>query len=578
MDIHEIVDRLIQGIDCGTEHAAELTGLRRAMSRVASRYIEAALRDTRAALWEDPNVYGNLMAYVEGVKQYLIKVCPHYPVDVCRVALNTHIRPRLWLSSDINKVDAHHDCETVDSVLVDVDGRYYADPLSVVARAALPYTIDRVLFADGDIRSFTESVKALGQGAPDTRFIWDTATFPIAGAFLENGGLLIRGPNGSARRPTWTHIHSGTPELGELITGPPPGVSLPVPPRDIVRAPPKSAIREKRREQTSALKGARGEAIVYQILSQGGYTVRDVSHRARSADMVVTSQAGEVYVDSKSYTTAVPSKETQKFRRDLGARGAAAGVLVSLTSGIVGVRGVLTARLVALPEKGRMVPLVYVTSSHPEVITAAVSLAVHLARLRPETSDARTLHGQDALESYTVGLEHLADAYEDARADLARFALESMEKCAGVVSKIAGALRDHRRLAKVQRAAIDPPADRTLDDTPALWSEISTRYPIVPGAETALANIIGRLAESALGDIKPANRWRFQKTKATHISSGVVLVFLKKRTDICIPVAQMDGGRVGDLLARHIKKIRISDGTLSLELGGDTEADAMTLW
>jgi len=293
--------------------------------------------------------------------------------------------------------------------------------------------------------------------------------------------------------------------------------------------------------------------------------------------MVVGPPGGEVYVEAKAYSAAVPAKEMEKFRRDLGARGAAAGVLVSLSSGIVGVRGVLSARLAALPESGRMVPLVCAASSHPEVVRAAVSLAGHLARLRPEAPGARVLHGEDALESYTVGLEALADAYEDARADLARFAAEAMERCGGVLAKVGGALRDHRRLAKVQRAALDPPADAAVEGA-ALWGEVARRYPVAPGAEGALAGVLRRLGASALGDIRPASRWRFQKTKAVHLSTGVALLFRKKRTEVCVPLPLLGPGRVGALVGRHPKKVRIADGALALELGGATEAEALALW
>ena len=508
----------------------------------------------------DPN---NVAAYVAGVLCYLRKMSPHFPVDARRVARNRHLSP------------APPDAKTDDLVLVDADGTVYANPLSVILQAAHPHPVTRVMFRGGEIKTFAAAAPHLRNSvSPSARFVWGGASFPIAGAFFGEGGMIVRGPDGPARRPTWTHVYPGPPELEKLGEGPVIAVTPPLVPPEPTPLPRQAGTRP---EQTSALKGARGEAALHQILTRGGHPVRDVSHRARSADMVVASPAGEVYVDSKSYTTAVPFKETQKFLRDIGARGAAAGVLVSLTSGIVGVRGVLTARLAALPERSRMVPLVYVASSLPEVILAGVSLAIHLARFHPETHDARSLHGQDALESYTVGLENLADLYEDARADLGRYAAESMEKCAGIVSKISGALRDHRRLAKVQRAAVDPPVTETLA-RPALWEKITGSYHIVDGAEGGLADILRRLGGTVHGDLNVADRWRFQKTKALHVSTGVALVFRKTRTEVCVPLTMLGAERTVGILKEHGQKVRVGDGALSLELGWATKDVAATLW
>ena len=54
----------------------------------------------------------------------------------------------------------------------------------------------------------------------------------------------------------------------------------------------------------------------------------------------------------------------------------------------------------------------------------------------------------------------------------------------------------------------------------------------------------------------------------------ITLNFLKTKSYICVPVA---GVKIESLLLRQPKKIKISDGILSLELGDDTAADVMSL-
>lgn len=336
-------------------------------------------------------------------------------------------------------------------------------------------------------------------------------------------------------------------------------------------------------EQASALKGARGETRVYELLAQKtAYTVRDVSHRARSADMVVETPAGRVYVDAKDYTVAVPDKEVQKFRRDLASRGAVAGVLVSLSSNIVGVRGGLSAALEALPAEGRVVPVVYVASGHPDVIGVGVDLAAYLAKVHPGTLSATGLHRRDALEAYAAGLEDASDLFEDARADLGRLAGATAAGLGGALEKLGHAQRDHRRIVRALREAAEPSDDVEAADPPALWAEFAARYGDSPAvkdaaAASALQEVLRALAATRLGDIREAARWRFLKTKATHLGTGVVLGSLKTRTELGTPLALVAPDRLGALLARHPKKVRIADGVLALELGADTVADALGL-
>lgn len=496
------------------------------------------------------------LAYVQAVDGYVRATAGRYPIDIPQVAANHYLLP----VSRGRDERAHSRAPPPGTpVLVDPAGVLYADPLTLVSSAAHPDTVERLLLTDGHTMTPSE---ASGDPALAAAFQWPPDTFPFAGAVLAGGGLIVRGP-GAGGQPSWVRLSPGAaPEDPKVVPSP-------VSHSD-------AAPRQQRAEEASALKGARGETRVSQTLAERGHSVRDVSHRARSADMVVETAAGPVFVESKDYVAAVPDKEVQKFRRDLGARGAVAGVLVSLSSGIVGVRGALAVRTEVLPGEGRPAPLVYVASGHPDVIAAGVDVAAHLARALPPTLDAKSIHGGDALAAYAAELSELADLYEDARAELGGLSSAAAAGFASVFEKFGAALRDHRRLARAQKAAAEGPVEVAAEG-PALWGEFAGRYEVPPQAKSLVAEILERLASTALGDIREASRWRFLKARATHVDTGVALAFHKTRTDFCTPLARVSGRRVAELLARHPKKVRVADEVLALELEDDTAPDALSL-
>lgn len=513
-------------------------------------------------------------AYARAVAAYVTNTSPRFPVDPRRVATNRH----LWPGEA--RLERGEDTLT----LTDPDGNVYANPISVARDTVHPNVITAIA-----VRTQTSKAAAfipidLGVKVFATTFQWPRGEFPIAAARVDSGAVIVWHPDG-----TWTmfgeDIDSVNNEVNNSVNNAPAGLvvtsSSPLSSETMLIPPA---------EQTSALKGARGESRVYEILARrAGFKLRDVSHRARSADMVVEAPGCRVFVDAKDYAVAVPDKEVQKFRRDLGARGAEAGVLVSLSSGIVGVKGTLTAALEVLPLEGRVAPIVYVASGHEDVIAAGVDLAAHLARVHPGTLAATALHPRDALEAYVAGLEEVSDLFEDARAEAGRLAAATAGGFGGVLEKLGAALRDQRRLVRAQRAAVETIEEVSVNTAGGVnngvvgtaWAFFAERYAVPDEIAGIVREILAALGEgpcqSSLGDIRPESRWRFLKAKAVHIATGAMFTFLKTRTDFGRPLARLSAERTGALLARHPKKVRVADEALTLELDDATAVDAIEL-
>jgi hypothetical protein len=198
--------------------------------------------------------------------------------------MNAHLLPVLRAG--------HGPGEAVEGNLLTFKGVLYADPASLLLAEAHPAAVATVTTAEGCV-----PFAAFGR-ACSAKFVWPAGVFPVLSARLADGTLSTparRAGGGVDRRAGGRRArrrHSVGPVLAPAAEDP------------------------LFAEQTSSLKGARGEARVYEVLAQRTtYTVRNVTHRARSADIVLETPAGKIYVDSKDYNIAVPDKEVQKFRR-----------------------------------------------------------------------------------------------------------------------------------------------------------------------------------------------------------------------------------------------------------------------
>jgi hypothetical protein len=115
--------------------------------------------------------------------------------------------------------------------------------------------------------------------------------------------------------------------------------------------------------------GAAGEAYVASILASCVASIRHTSKLPNSGDFMVEHKRRRILVDAKNYAAgrAVPTKEIDKFKRDMRAcAGCDGGVVVSLGGGFAGMaRGAIAYETVLLDN--RIVPLIYLN------VAAAIS-------------------------------------------------------------------------------------------------------------------------------------------------------------------------------------------------------------
>lgn len=429
-------------------------------------------------------------------------------------------------------------------------------------------------------------------------FRWPAEDFPVLSVRLEKGALLIPVAV-AARAPAapppleWREVAAGAAPEEAWVRAACPLVRRTsnaggLSPTRPMACPSKNELRSTggdRGEEASAKKGARGEARVAAALkAHTDYLVQSTAHRARSADLVLDTPAGPVYVDSKDYKTAVPEKEVAKFRRDLGARGAAAGLLVSLSSKITGRAGALSAALEALPGQGRAAPVVYAASGSPEVIAAGAQLAVHLALQQRAGAPLDSLaapSGAFDLHACARGLEEVADRFEAARHAQSQGLAAFAAKSAGATEDAGYALRDLRRAICAQKEAALGPAEEpaTLD---GLWGLFEAKFELCRAAspwegKAALRAVLGALSAGKLGPVGGVGRrWRFSKARAAHPASGAAVAFTATRAELVVPVAAA-AARLGALAEKHPQKLRVAGGAVALELGDATAPDALEL-
>lgn len=127
---------------------------------------------------------------------------------------------------------------------------------------------------------------------------------------------------------------------------------------------------------TSATKGAIGEGYVEDILRKK-YLLANTSKKAASGDIQVEHNGLKVMVEVKNYSRPVQSAEIIKFKRDLFSCHTDAGVFISLASKICTIGDDFTISYETIDD--RTIPVVYLVSSDPELISKSVEIvsAVH---------------------------------------------------------------------------------------------------------------------------------------------------------------------------------------------------------
>jgi hypothetical protein len=316
-----------------------------------------------------------------------------------------------------------------------------------------------------------------------------------------------------------------------------------------------------------------------------GSRVLDVSRRAHSGDLVCDSRAGPILVEVKHYTNTVPGAEIDKFLRDLRERDAAAGVILSLTSPLVGQRASLSVALEARVSTGTLVPVVYAAAGrdgarlHPDIALAAVEIAICLAEVYPR--GIRGLHGRDTALAHAVAADQLADGAASVRTELVQLAASVAGSIAGLGERVILLGRETRELACGLRAEAEEVRETGGDAVTckALADDLRARY-TVHASHAFIARIILAAEASAnitAGSLGEKNRWRLLKDRAVHIHSGCGFAFLKGTTEVRVPAARLSAERIAGLITTHAKKVKFVNGEVSLELDDVTLADAVAV-
>ena len=322
-------------------------------------------------------------------------------------------------------------------------------------------------------------------------------------------------------------------------------------------------------EPSSVRRGAAAEETVGTILGRR-YDVADTAKQAHAADFVIDSPAGPVLVEVKDYSSPVPRREVAKLNADLAARGAVAGVFLSLGSPIAHVAESFAVRFE--DAGGPRVPVVYAAPSASErrlpadTILLAAEVAVGLARASATLrADARA---RDDVVGRLAGVRATLDDLRAARARLRETAAAVNTSLADCAERFAATESRLRDAVGALLADLDGAAERVSANE--LAAELSRRYG-APAHAPAIGELAARLAGAASPTALDArHEWRFLKTRAVH-AAGWGFSFVRGGVHALVPLdaARACGGTEAALLAllvAHPKAARYADGALELAL------------
>lgn len=217
----------------------------------------------------------------------------------------------------------------------------------------------------------------------------------------------------------------------------------------------------KPQQRSSALRGIEGEGEVFDQLEKGlqNYKVELVSSTARSGDITITGNNGlRMMVDVKNYTSNVPTKEADKFIRDVEHRNYDTAILLSLNTRVTGYKAI---QFDVLRTPQRTVHFAILQSNSPAVLLEIVQLLFQMCELRMTTlGDQR----EWMLERFS-DLEQVMRKIGEARQNLStsvqalhnilQGATESMIHVELDACRIIGELRSGIRAETYTRAKID---------------------------------------------------------------------------------------------------------------------------
>ena len=142
------------------------------------------------------------------------------------------------------------------------------------------------------------------------------------------------------------------------------------------------------RSDIAAVAGLQGEHAFEKLVSEqltSDYTITNMSKTSKSGDFIISwisyksHKTYKMLIDVKNYKTTVPSKEVDKFRRDVEIRGVDCGMLLSLTSKIVGITNAIESKYVSL--HNQKIPLVFMRSHLPSAIAEMIKTTFQIIEM-----------------------------------------------------------------------------------------------------------------------------------------------------------------------------------------------------
>lgn len=175
---------------------------------------------------------------------------------------------------------------------------------------------------------------------------------------------------------------------------------------------------------TPALKGLEGEnefEKMCESMLPDNFKIYNTAKKSKSGDFLIewtSPETGQVYtflIDIKNYKSTVPSKEVDKFYRDLELKSSLSGaILISLHSKIVGRKSVFQyeERMLSVSS----IPIAYVCSNEPNVISEIIKFMCNLSEIK-QTCGIK-LTGSEKVMRCIKDLEASIDLFSRSRGNL----------------------------------------------------------------------------------------------------------------------------------------------------------------
>jgi hypothetical protein len=139
-----------------------------------------------------------------------------------------------------------------------------------------------------------------------------------------------------------------------------------------------------------AMVGLQGEMKFETIIQQHmsiDYKLINTAKTGKCGDFVIsytspkTNKKYSVLIDVKNYKTTVPTKEIEKFHRDIKLNSNInGGILLSLNSKIVGITKIIDFQ--ELSSNNGIIPILFIKSNKPDVICELIMLIFHMIEIK----------------------------------------------------------------------------------------------------------------------------------------------------------------------------------------------------